>query len=145
MEELDIQAIESKKRSLKKYKKNLAKLSRLEEKLYTLDERIKSVRSPKLSDMPRGGTPVTLVDLLADKEELEERIARQKAANRNMRHAIIEELDRLDDAKHIEVLELFFIQGLTPEEIAEELCYNVRTVYRLYSEGVRLLTEMEAE
>lgn len=145
MEELDIQAIESKKRSLKKYKKNLAKLSRLEEKLYTLDERIKSVRSPKLSDMPRGGTPVTLVDLLADKEELEERIARQKAANRNMRHAIIEELDRLDDAKHIEVLELFFIQGLTPEEIAEELCYNVRTVYRLYSEGVKLLTELEAE
>lgn len=145
MEELDIQAIESKKRSLKKYKKNLAKLSRLEEKLYTLDERIQSVRSPRMSDMPRGGTPVTLVDLLADKEELEERIARQKAANRNMRHAIIEELDRLDDAKHIEVLELFFIQGLTPEEIAEELCYNVRTVYRLYSEGVKLLTELEAE
>lgn len=143
MEELDIQAIESKKRSLKKYKKNLAKLSRLEEKLRTLDERIQSVRSPKLSDMPRGGTPVTLVDLLADKEELEERIARQKAANRNMRHAIIEELDKLDDAKHIEVLELFFIQGLTPEEIAEELCYNVRTVYRLYSEGVKLLTELE--
>lgn len=145
MGELDIQAIESKKRSLKKYKKNLAKLSRLEEKLYTLDERIQSIRSPRMSDVPRGGTPVTLVDLLADKEELEERIARQKAANRNMRHAIIEELDRLDDAKHIEVLELFFIQGLTPEEIAEELCYNVRTVYRLYSEGVKLLTELEAE
>lgn len=145
MEEIEIQAIESKKRSLKKYKKNLGKLSRLEEKLYTLDERIRSVRSPNLSGMPRGGTPVTLPDLLSDKSDLEERIARQRIVNHDLRLSILEELDQLDDVKHIEVLELFFIDCLTPEEIAEELNYNVRTVYRLYSEGVKLLTNMEAE
>lgn len=144
MEELDIQAIESKKRSLKKYKKNQAKLSRLEEKLRTLDERIQSVRSPRMSDVPRGGTPVTLVDLLADKEELEERIANQKEINREYKRAITKELDRLDNVKHIEVLELFFIDCLSPEEIAEELSYDVRTVYRLYSEGVKALTELGA-
>lgn len=143
MEELEIQAIESKKRSLKRYKKNLAKLSRLEEKLHILEERITSVRSPNYSGMPRGGTPVTLADLLADKIELEERIANQKEINREYKRAITKELDQLDNVKHIEVLELFFIDGLTPEEIAEELCYNVRTVYRLYSEGVKLLTELD--
>lgn len=145
MEELEIQAIESKKRSLKKYKKNSAKLTRLEEKLHALEERITSVRSPSYSGMPRGGTPVTLADLLADKIELEERIARQRIVNHDLRLSILEELDQLDDVKHIEVLELFFIDCLTPEEIAEELNYNVRTVYRLYSEGVKLLTNMEAE
>lgn len=143
MEELEIQAIEAKKRSLKKYKKNLAKLTRLEEKLYTLDERIKSVRSPNLSGMPRGSTPVTVADLLADKIELEERIDRQKKINREYKHDIYKELDQLEDSKHIEVLELFFIECLTPEEIAEELCYSVRTIYRLYSEGVKLLTELD--
>lgn len=145
MEESEIQAIEAKKRSLKKYKKNSAKLTRLEEKLHVLEERITSVRSPNYSGMPRGGTPVTLADLLADKIELEERIANQKEINREYKRAITKELDQLDDVKHIEVLELFFIDCLTPEEIAEELNYNVRTVYRLYSEGVKLLTNMEAE
>ena len=145
MEESEIQAIESKKRSLKKYKKNLAKLSRLEEKLHVLEERIISVRSPNYSGMPRGGTPVTLADLLADKIELEERITNQKEINREYKRAITKELDRLDNVKHIEVLELFFIDGLTPEEIARELSYDVRTVYRLYSEGVKALTELGAE
>lgn len=140
METLEIQAIESKKRSLKKYKKNLSKLSRLEEKLLVLDERIKSAKSPNYNGMPRGGVPITIEDLIADKTELEQRIAKQKVFNRELRGELIEEIDKLDDTKHIEVLELFFIECLTPEEIATELHYNVRTVYRLYSEGVRLLT-----
>ena len=145
MEESEIQAIEAKKRSLKKYKKNSAKLTRLEEKLHVLEERITSIRSPNYSGMPRGGTPITLADLLADKEELEERIANQKVINREYKRAITKELDQLDDVKHIEVLELFFIDCLSPEEIAKELSYDVRTVYKLYSEGVKALTELGAE
>lgn len=145
MTEIEIQEIESKKRSLKRYKKSLAKLSRLEEKLYLLDERIKSIRSPNMSGMPRGGTPVTITDLIADKEELEERIAKQKLINRELKHEITEELDKLEDVKHIEVLELFFVNGMNIEDIADELNYNVRTVYRLYSEGVKLLTEIETK
>lgn len=145
MEESEIRTIEAKKRSLKKYKKNSAKLTRLEEKLHALEERITSVRSPNYSGMPRGGTPVTLTDLLADKIELEERIANQKEINREYKRAITKELDQLDNVKHIEVLELFFIDCLSPEEIAEELSYDVRTVYRLYSEGVKALTELGAE
>ena len=136
MEQEEIKKIEAKKRTLKRYKKNVRKLTRLEEKLYTLEERIESVRSPRLTDMPRGGTPVTLLDLLADKEDLEERIGRQKEINRGLKKDIERELDNLEDVRHVEVLEAFFIDGLTPEDIADRLCYSVRTVYRLYSEGV---------
>ena len=119
MEDREIQEIEKKKRSLKRYKKNLACIVRLEEKLYLLDERIKSVKSPSYSGMPRGGTPVTTDELIADKMELEERIERLQKKKRLLKNEILEEIDSLDDPRYCEILEAFFIDGLTLEEIAE--------------------------
>ncbi len=140
MEDLEIKEIEKKKRSLKRYKKNRALVNRLEEKLNLLDNRITSLRSPKVSDMPRGGTPITTEDLVSDKIELEERIERLKTKGKKLRSEILEEIDTLDEVKHAEILEMFFIDCMNPEDIAEAIPCNIRTVYRLYSEGVRLLT-----
>ena len=78
MEKTEIQDLASKKKSLKRYRKNKYCITRLEEKLALLDRKIKSVNSPNLSGMPRGGVPVTMEDLIADKIELEERIKRLK-------------------------------------------------------------------
>ena len=139
MEDLEIQEIERKKRSLKRYKKNIALVNRLEEKLALLDERIKSVRSPNLSGMPRGGTPVTVADLLSDKVELEERLTRQKAKSKDLKREVLEEIDSLEDIRYAEILEAFFIDGISLEDIADSQGYTVRHVYRLYSEAVTFL------
>lgn len=141
MENSEIKEVERKKRSLKRYKKTLACIDRLEVKLDLVNQRLTSVRSPNLSGMPRGGTPVTSADLIADKIELEERIERLKARGVRQRHEILEEIDSLEDPKHAEVLELFFINCLTLEEIADKLRYSDRHVYRIYSEGVTFLSE----
>lgn len=139
MEQKEIELIEKKKRSLKRYKKNLSCIERLEAKLDQIETRMTSVRSPKLSDMPRGGTPVTIEDLIADKIELEERIDRLKRKSRKLRSEILEEIDRVDDTRYSEVLESFFIDCKTLEDIAEEMGYTDRHIYRLYSEGVTYL------
>ena len=139
MEDLEIQEIESKKRSLKRYKKNKALVGRLEEKLAILEDRLTSVRSPKYSDMPRGGTPVTVEDLILDKAELEERIERLRAKGKGLRSEILAEIDTLEDTRYAEVLESFFIDGYTLEEIADNEGYTVRHVYRLYSEAITFL------
>ena len=139
MEDQEIQEIERKKRSLKRYKKNLACIGRLEEKLTLLDERIKSVKSPNYSGMPRGGTPVTIEELLSDKIDLEERIKRLKVKSKNLKNEILEEIDSLEDPRYCEVLEAFFIDCLSLEDIAEKEGYTVRHIYRLYSEAVTLL------
>lgn len=141
MEKSDIKEVERKKRSLKRYKKTLACIDRLEVKLDLVNQKLTSIKSPNLSGMPRGGTPVTSADLIADKIELEERIERLKARGVRQRHEILEEIDSLEDPKHAEVLELFFINCLTLEEIADKLRYSDRHVYRIYSEGVTYLSE----
>lgn len=139
MENSEIQQIERKKRSLKRYKKNLACIERLEAKLDQIDDRMIFVRSPNLSGMPRGGTPVTLADLISEKDELEERIKRLKDKSKKLRGEILDEIDSLEDTRYCDVLEGFFIDCLSLEAIAEEMGYTDRHVYRLYSEGVTKL------
>ena len=140
MDDHTVQEIEKrKKKSLKRYRKNLACIKRLEEKLVILDERITAVKSPSLSGMPRGGTPVTLADLVSDKVNLEKRIERLKVKGKKLKSEIYEEIDSLEDPRYCEVLEAHFIEGLTFESIAEEMGYTERHVYTLYSEAISLL------
>lgn len=129
-----------KKRSLKRYRKNVACIERLEKKLVLLDERITGLRSPNLSGMPRGGVPVTIDDLMSDKIDLEDRIKRLKAKSRDLKNAVCEEIDSLEDPRYCEILEAHFIDGLSFEDIAEEMGYTERNVIKLYSEAITLLT-----
>lgn len=140
MENQNIQEIENKKRSLKRYRKNRACIDRLEEKLTLLDERIKSVKSPNYSGMPRGGTPVTVAELLSDKTELEERIKRLKNKGKTLKNEILEEIDSLEDPRYCEVLEAFFIECKSIREIAEEMGYTERYIYDLYRDAINVLT-----
>lgn len=139
MENQDIQEIASKKRFLKRYRKNLNCISRLEEKLNLLDIKLHSVRSSNLSGMPRGGQPITIEDLISDKSDLENRIERLKEKGKNLKREILEEIDSLDEPRYCMVLEGFFIDCLSLEDIAENEGYTVRHIYRLYHDAVKYL------
>lgn len=140
MDEISSQDLETlksrKKRSLIRYRKNLACIERLEKKLVLLDNRITGLKSPSLSGMPRGGVPVTIDDLMSDKLDLEERIGRLKAKSRDLKREVCEEIDSLEDPRYCEILEARFIDGQTFEDIAEDLGYTERRVIALYSEAI---------
>lgn len=144
MDEIPTQDLETlkskKKRSLRRYRKNLACIERLEEKLALLDDRITGLKSPSLSGMPRGGVPVTIDDLMSDKLDLEDRIKRLKAKSRDLKREVCEEIDSLEDSTDCEILEAFFIDGKSFEEIAEDLGYTERRVIARYSEAIKKLS-----
>lgn len=135
----DIPGIVNKKRFLKRYRKNMNCINRLEEKRLLLDLRMKSVKSPDLSGMPRSGQAVTMEDLVSDKLDLEKRIARLKEKGKRLKEEILEEIDSLDDSKYCEVLEAFFIDCKTIEDIADDIGYTDRHVFKLYTEGIAKL------
>ena len=140
MENQEIQEIASKKKFLKRYRKNNNCIVRLEEKLALLEDKLKSVRSPSLSGMPRGGVPVTNEDLVADKIDLENRIKRLKEKGKRLKRETLEEIDSLDEPRYVAVLEGFFIDCLSMEDIADNEGYTVRHVYTLYHDAIRALT-----
>ena len=138
--EFSTQEIENKKKSLKRYRNNRACVRRLEKKLALLDDRITTIKSPNFSGMPRGGQPVTLADLISDKDELEKRIERLKKKGRQIKSEILEEIDTLDDYRYCEILEAYFIDCLSMEDIADMEGYSERRVYRLYSQAINILS-----
>lgn len=133
------QEVEDKKVFLKRYRENRACVRRLEKKLALLEDRIISIKSPNFSGMPRGGQPVTLADLVSDKDELEKRIERLKEKGKQIKNEILEEIDTLEDPRYCEILEAYFIDGLSMEDIAENEGYSVRQIYKLYSEAINIL------
>lgn len=128
--------IEKKKRWLYRYKNNLQKIDRLRNKLIVLTEKIESVKSPNYSGMPRGGTPVTVEELLSDKIDLENRIKRLEDKGIEYRREILEAIDSLDDCRHSDVLEHWFICGESADVIGENIGYSTRYVFSLYAKAL---------
>lgn len=145
MSDLTIQDIESKKRYLKRYRKNRALIRRLKNKIINLDDRIKSIRSPGFSDMPRGGTPITKEDLTAEKVDIERRIERLELKGGNIKNDIIDIIDELEDPRYAEVLESFLIDCKDFGDIAEDNGYSVRHVERLYGEAIKAIVGIMSE
>lgn len=134
--DIDIQELEFKKRYLKRYKKNLALIERLNDKVDNLTNRIESIKSPIISDMPRGGVPITKEDLIADKLEIEDRIERLKLKGKKYKAEILDIIDELDDTRYADILESFFIDCEPLDKIADNMGYTLRHVIRLYSEAI---------
>ena len=127
------------KKFLKRYKRNLSNVKRLEYKHAELTARIETVSSPQITGMPRGGQHKTKEDLIAEKIETEERIVRLKSRGRIIRREILDYIDDIEDDNIAETREMFFIDGLTLEDIADEKGYSTRYIANLYSKGIDLI------
>lgn len=139
MEDQEVLEIRKKKKHLKRYRKNLACIRRLENKYETLVERIETIKTPTYSDMPRGGVPISKEELISDKIELEERIKRLKVKGRKLKADVLVEIDSLEDDKQAEVLEAFFIDCKSIEDIAEDMGYTDRRIYSIYKDAIYYL------
>lgn len=124
---------------LKRYRKNILLIDRLEEKLARLDDRIFKIKSATFGDQPKGGIPISLDELLADKEDLNIRINKLLVRGRKYKKEIEQQIDSLEDVRYAEILEMFFIELKDFEIIADELGYTIRHVIRLYSEAIDIL------
>ena len=127
------------KKYLKRYKRNLSNIKRLEYKLDELTMRIETVSSPQITGMPRGGQHKTKEDLIAEKIETEERIVKLKSRGRIIRREILDYIDDIDDENIAETLEMFFIDGLAFDDIADEKGYSTRYIAKLYANGIELI------
>ena len=141
MEDQKRKFIAQKKKSFERYKNGQICISRLNEKIAILEQKITKIRTTNFSDMPRGGEPISISDLLSDKIELEKTVDNLKAENRKLKYQILAEIYSLENSMYWDVLEGLFIDGRTIEDIAYAKGYSIRHIYRLYSKAMELLVE----
>ena len=104
-----------------------------------LRARMEAVRSPVISDMPKGGrrrdwtdTVDALVDLCGDIDREIRELCRVK-------REVIDAIDAVEDMRLRRVLELRYRSYMSWEAIAGELGYDIRWVYRLHGMALRCI------
>ena len=132
--------IKSKKKKLNRYRMNRLAVFKLEEKLYTLDQKIQTIRSPNFTDEPKGGTPVTIDDLLENKIVYENSIKYLNKKSKKIKADILYCICKIEDPRYCNILEAYYIDCKPLYEIAEEEGYSSRHMYRLYTEAIEAVS-----
>lgn len=133
------EATRQNKKYLNRYRKYMRRIDKLEEKLYQIDCDLEGVKTKNITDMPRGGMPLTIDDLLMKKEETEHRIQNLLDLSRQIRYEVFDCIDTLEDDRFAEILECYFIDRMSLEEIAERKNYSLRHVGYLYAKGIEMV------
>ena len=107
-----------------------------QERVERLRAKLESGRMSSLTGMPRGGSSdwTQTADKLI---ELEQAVNRRTRELVRWKLAAIDAIRAVEEPRLAEVLELYYIDGFTWEQVAERMGYEVRTVYRLH--GAALL------
>lgn len=145
MDERKRPSTDSTKYYLKRYKKNREMIKWLRKRLVSLSSRIEGLKSPGISDMPRGGERKSKEDLIAEKVDIERRIGRLEAKGQQLRTETLDLIDNLDNFHEAEVLERYLIDCEEFDEIADDMKFSERHVVRLYTSAVGKITVMRQE
>ena len=106
------------------------------ERLERMRARLEAGRMSDLTGMPRGGA-VDWTETADRVIELEKRVNSRIREMVRQKQAAMDAIDRVEEARLREVLELYYLDGYTWEQVAEQMDMSDRHVKRLH--GIALL------
>ena len=114
------------------------------ERVDRLRAKLEAGRMSKITGMPRGGAQdwTATADKLI---ELEKRVNARIRELVRVKHLAMDAIDRVDEARLREVLELYYIDGFSWEQVAQRMDLDVRQVFRLHGRGLQRIVVPGAE
>ena len=105
------------------------------ERVKRIQARLEAGRMSSLTGMPRGGVSdwTETADRLI---ELEQRVNAQVREMVRWKLAAIDAIRAIEEPRLAEVLELYYIDGLTWEQVAQRMELDQRWVYRLHGKAL---------
>ena len=123
---------------LMQYRRMHTKIERLKDKLERLNERY-NLKGVSYSSQPSSTVTQTLDDIIAQKEYVEGKIRELTSDAIKISNEIQDKLLDLDNQLEAEILDLYFLENHSLNEIANDLCYSERQIERLYVKGIKHL------
>lgn len=108
------------------------------ERVERLRERLEAGRMSRLTGMPRGGSGdwTQTADRLI---ELEQAVNSRTRELVRWKLAAIDAIRAVEEPRLAEVLELYYIDGFTWEQVAERMALDLRWVYRLHGKALTMV------
>ena len=136
MEGVRVENRNDKIRFLKSYRWLLLEIDAARDRRLDECESLYDVRVPTLSDMPRGGKPVTMEDRVVRVVSMGQEIDAQTERAEAIRKQIERSIGAMDDPRDRTILKLKYIQGLSFEEIAVRIHYSLTHTKRMHEAAV---------
>lgn len=127
------------KKILKQYRDAIRMVRFLDKKIEELDDRLTSIKTSRISGMPRGGRAKTKEDILSEKIKFEERRDRFRKKAVQKREQTQTYIDTVLSPKHNDLLTKHYIDDLSIEEIAEQMPCSYRHAWRIYREALGMV------
>lgn len=121
------------------YKKVKWMIEDLEGQICDIDKRMVRVKSGKIDGMPRGGTPNTYADLIADKDDLERRKKKFEIIANQKKDIVQSYIDTVLSVRHNRLLTLYYVKCKSMSEVAMMEHYTERHAYRVYNEALEMV------
>ena len=113
------------------------------ERVDRLRAKLEAGRMSRITGMPRGGSEDWTAT--ADKViELEKRVNARIRDLCALKHAAMDAIDQVDEARLREVLELYYIDGFSWDQVAERMGLDKRWVFRLHGKALQKIEVPEA-
>ena len=136
---MDVKMNKDVKSVLIQYRKVMNMIEDLEAQIEDIDQRMTSIKSSKITGMPRGGTPITKEDLVADKLDLERRKKKFEKIADQKKEIVQSYIDTVFSVKHNKFLTLYFVKCLSVYEISKRMDCTKRHAFRIYSEALEMV------
>jgi len=106
------------------------------ERVDRLRAKLEAGRMSKITGMPHGGSEdwTATADKLI---ELERRVNARIRELVRVKHLAMDAIDRVDEARLREVLELYYIDGFSWEQVAQRMDMDKRWVFRLHGKALQ--------
>lgn len=128
---------------LRKYRESQQKLDILANRIKLIEQKLLKIKGPNLSSQPKSNffDNNKIADLIDKKEVLEKRLSCQLKKSWEIRKAIGQAIDTIDNPEASQIIELFYIDLKNLDEIATELHISVSSARRLYNKGLRQMKQ----
>lgn len=114
------------------------RIEREEEQLERLRARLEAGRMSSVTGMPRGGAS-DWTDTVHALIELERRVNARIREMCALKIAAIDAIDRVEEARLREVLDCYYIKGMTWQQVADATHLDLRWIYRLHGRALRVV------
>lgn len=112
------------------------RIDEAEERVERLRARLEAGRMSQITGMPRGGSE-DWTDTADRLIELEKRVNARVRDLVRLKQAAMDAIDRVDEAPLREVLELYYLDGYSWEQVAARVGKDIRWVFRLHGRALQ--------
>ena len=112
------------------------RIDEAEERVERLRARLEAGRMSQITGMPRGGSE-DWTDTADRLIELEKRVNARVRDLVRLKQAAMDAIDRVDEAPLREVLELYYLDGYSWEQVAARVGKDIRWVFKLHGKALQ--------